>query len=233
MNRDDHEVLWRHGLTAGGGCGSLAGAHTAPMSDPARKLTHQPVDDAPSEDQVVVLEASWQTYERLLAERGECAWPKLSYNDGTLEIMSPSEDHDYISRALHTLVMVYCEESDVECRATGSWTLKSKRARKGTEADESYTFGTRRKSVYDLAIEVVRSRRASSKLPIYAALGVREVWVWQDGAITVHTLRADAYRTAARSKVLSGIDLAQLTAHLSEPSTTRMAKRYRAALRHG
>jgi Uma2 family endonuclease len=46
---------------------------------------------AESSDQTVVLDnISWETYERLLADRGDSPAPRFHYDSGVLEIMWPS-----------------------------------------------------------------------------------------------------------------------------------------------
>jgi Uma2 family endonuclease len=57
--------------------------------------------------------------------------------------------------------------------------------------DECYIVGPdQNKEVPDLALEVVWTSGGLDKLEIYRRLGVGEVWIWKDGRITVHALRA-------------------------------------------
>lgn len=44
----------------------------------------------------------WAEYERLLAMRGECAVPRLTYLDGELELMSPSIHPDFVIEVVWT-----------------------------------------------------------------------------------------------------------------------------------
>jgi hypothetical protein len=46
---------------------------------------------SPPEQRVVLHNLSWQTYDRLLAEVAGCSSLRLTYDRGTLEIISPSE----------------------------------------------------------------------------------------------------------------------------------------------
>lgn len=45
------------------------------------------------------------------------------------------------------------------------------------------------------------------KLEIYRVLGVREVWLWQDGRIEVHVLDGERYRASERSALLPTLDV--------------------------
>jgi Uma2 family endonuclease len=198
-------------------------------SNTARRLNH---DDAPHKDHIVRLTASWSDYASLLRQRGESSCPRLTFDGEHLEIMAPSEDHETISRTLHSLVATYCDERDIDYTAVGSWTLGGKKLGKGLEPDECYVFGPRGSAkVPDLAIEVIWTSGGMDKLDIYRALGVREVWVWRTGKIVPHVLRRSGYKPAARSVALPGIDLAELAACVDEPSTSAAVKRFRAHCR--
>ena len=44
---------------------------------------------SPAEQKVTFHNVSWETYERLIEERGESRVPRFAYDRGELEIMSP------------------------------------------------------------------------------------------------------------------------------------------------
>lgn len=190
--------------------------------------------DEPREDHYVHLYGvTWADYLRLLRIRGERSAPRITYVEGTLEIMSPSRTHDEIKSYIGRLVEAWCLERGVEFTPYGSWTLKDKREERGAEADECYVFGPnpRRKHRPDVAIEVVWTSGGIDKLDVYRKLGVREVWYWEDGRIQVHALRGTRYAPVAHSEALPGIDLEQLATFLDRPTASRAILDYRAALR--
>jgi Uma2 family endonuclease len=189
-------------------------------------------DDRPREDKIVVLSnATWADYQRMLEIRGDHSAPRISYLEGRLEIMSPSETHEDIKSLLGRLVEVFCLERGIEFRTLGSWTLEDKASERGVEPDECYVFGERRPAARpDLAIEVVWTSGGLKKLDIYVRLGVREVWYWRKGRISVHVLRGESYGDASESEVLPGIDLAELASFLDRPTTSAAIRDYRAAL---
>ncbi|HKE18265.1 MAG TPA: Uma2 family endonuclease [Kofleriaceae bacterium] len=188
-------------------------------------------DEAPVGDQIVQLHGvSWTDYERLLDMRGDHSAPRISYLEGTVEIMSPSEDHEGIKSSIGCLVEVYCLASGIEFRKRGSWTLKNRSMKRGVEPDECYIFGTGRADRPHLAIEVIWTWGGLDKLEIYRRLGVREVWVWRRGRIQVHVLRGERFAVRSQSKVLPGIDLDELTGFLDRPTTSQSIREYRAAL---
>lgn len=71
------------------------------------------------------------------------------------------------------------------------------------QADQSYCLGGS-KPIPDLSIEVVFSS-GGNKLARYRALGVPEVWFWEDGSLTLHHLRENGYEQIEHSE-LPGLD---------------------------
>jgi Uma2 family endonuclease len=72
-------------------------------------------EDLPGEDHFVHLHGvTWADYERILEIRGDKSAPRITYLEGTLEIMSPSLPHDSIKSTIGCLVEVWCLEHDVE-----------------------------------------------------------------------------------------------------------------------
>jgi Uma2 family endonuclease len=207
-------------------------AYTSSMVLAERLATR---DDDPSEDHFVHLRGvSWSDYERVMKLRGEGSVPRLAYEKGVLELMSPSPDHETLGFWIGHLLEVWCEVHEIEFSGIGSWTLKNKRKRTGVEPDECYIFGERRSRVEGraphLAIEVIWTSGGIDKRDLYHRFGMRELWFWRRGRISVHARRARGYQEVPRSEVLPGIDLAELVSFLDRPTTSKAMRAYRAAL---
>jgi Uma2 family endonuclease len=189
-------------------------------------------DERPHEDHFVHLRGvTWADYQRLLEIRGDRSAPRITYLEGTLEIMRPSRSHESIKSLIGRLVEVYCLERGIEFSTYGSWTLENKETDRGAEPDECYVFGGAREPARpDLAIEVVWTSGGLNKLEVYRKLGVPEVWYWRRGRIQVHVLRGEQYEAATGSQALSGIDLEQLAGFLDRPVTSQAIREYREAL---
>lgn len=199
-----------------------------------RELGHRDRDDSPVEDDIVVLHSvSWAEYLRKLDERGDRSGPRISYNEGELEIMSPSKTHESIKSKIGRLVEVWCLEKGVRFETLGAWTINDERVQRGAEPDECWVFGDRdleKAERPDLAVEVEWTRGGLDKLDIYRKLSVREVWMWRKKQqLTVHVLRGERYVEVPKSTVLKGIDLAELVKHLGL-RTSDGIRAYRAAL---
>ncbi|MBL8740313.1 MAG: Uma2 family endonuclease [Myxococcales bacterium] len=196
----------------------------------------QPVRVAPSDedhDSIVVLQgASWGDFQRVLELRGDGAGPRLAFLDGRIELMSPSRSHEGIKSMIGCLIEAWCFERGIDITPYGSWTLEDKAVLGGVEPDECYVIGdVADPRCPDLAIEVVWTSGGVDKLEIYRRLGVREVWYWQHGLITIYRLGANRYEAIAASVALDGIDLSVLLRFIDVTPMTRAVRAYREALR--
>jgi Uma2 family endonuclease len=182
-------------------------------------------------DQRVVLRGvDWSQYEAVLAMRGESAAVRVSYLEGVLELMSPSQEHEGLKKTLARLVEAYADELGLDLEGFGSWTLKRQELERGAEPDECYSLGPVRE-VPDLAIEVVWTSGGLDKLEIYRQLGVREIWIWRKAEIEVHVLHGDRYERAPHSELLPQMDLALIRSLLDAPSQSAAVRELRARLR--
>ncbi len=135
---------------------------------------------------VVWYGVSWETYRRLCteAEHG----PRMTYDQGVLEAMSPRYDHESPTKLLEMIVDRLAEHLRVPITPAGSTTFASEALQRGIEPDACFyvrhhdaLVGVQEidLSIHpppDLAIEVDVTSPSLPKLPIYAALGVPEVW---------------------------------------------------------
>jgi Uma2 family endonuclease len=197
--------------------------------------TIQPGDIVPAADQRVIWhQVPWSHYEAQLALRGEASVPRMAYLEGTLELMSPSKDHERIKSYIGRLVETYALECGVELSPYGAWTLKHAPRETGVEPDECYLVGSDQdRDRPDLAIEVIWTSGGLDKLEIYRRLGVAELWFWRSGAIEIYVLGANGYARAQHSACLPGLDVELLCAHLDRPTLTQAIRDFRAALAPG
>src|SRR5262245_43978914 len=98
------------------------------------------IDDvrwADTEDQrVEIYNVTWADYERIASLRGESAIPRLTYCDGTLELMSPGQPHEIDKTRLARLFEAYLDHLRVAAEGIGSWTVKEENKKRGAEPDE-------------------------------------------------------------------------------------------------
>lgn len=152
---------------------------------------------------------SWETLEKLDADL-EGTGARLIYLDGCLEIMSPlSEAHEEPSNTLGQFLESYMRAKGIRFYGRGSTTIGMKELGARKEPDESYCLGEK-KSIPDLVIEIVVTSGGINVLEIYRRIGVREVWFWEDGVISVYCLRAEGYELVSKSELLPELDLRSL-----------------------
>ena len=176
----------------------------------------------------------WRVYERMLRLRGERAVPRLTYLDGALEIMAPSRHHERRASNIGCMVEAWCIDHGIEVSPVGSWTIRDESEGAGAEPDECYVFGDPDDDTLerpDLAIEVIWTSGSIDKLEVYRRLGVGEVWIWQDGVISVHVLEQGAYRGTERSRCLPELDVSVVAQFAAVKPMTRAVREFRAALR--
>jgi Uma2 family endonuclease len=203
------------------------------MAEPVKVLAPAPE----LVDQRVYLHGvSWEDYERLLEVRGDDPRVRMTYLEGVLEIMSPSRTHERLKTRLARLLEAWSEEMGADLEGVGSWPIRQKTVERGLEPDESYFVGAfdEEAEAPHLAIEVVWTGGGIDKLTVYAGLGVREVWIWEEGRLSFHALRQNAYHCVPRSEVLPELD-PELIGRLMEADCTQAqaVRDLRAVLRSG
>jgi Uma2 family endonuclease len=171
-----------------------------------------------SDDHVVLEGVSWEFYQRMLDEIGD-GRTRLTYDNGRLEIMSPSGAHDQIKTVIARLIEAYGDETGISVQGIGSTTFKVEELRKGLEPDECY-YVQRFEAIVgkenidltidppDLAVEVDIFSRSVPRQPIYAALGVPEIWRYHDHAVTsLHRTIDGRYVQSAQSLAFPNLPL--------------------------
>jgi Uma2 family endonuclease len=171
----------------------------------------------PAEQRLLLEGVSWQQYETLLATLGDdFANLRLTYLEGTLEIMTTSPEHEELKKIIGMLLEAYFQETRTRFHALGSATFRRAMKLRGLEPDECYCL-EQKKEFPDLAIEIVITSGIVNKLDIYQGLGVTEVWQWQDGKFILYHLRSGGYEQVEQSELLPNLDV-QLLANCVNPA---------------
>ena len=170
-----------------------------------------------TEQRVVLHDVSWATYEHLLADHLDCSSPHFTYDRGTLEIISPSIEHEETNRSIATLVEIVTEEWGMDLRNLGSTTFKREDLQSGFEPDSCF-YIQRIKSIKgkrkidlatdpppDLVIEIDLTSGSIHKLSIYAALGIPEVWRYVGNRLLILVLADQDYVEVDESRALPGL----------------------------
>jgi len=119
----------------------------------------------------------WWTYVALRDALDDHAGLKLTYLEGTLELMSPSLLHEDAKTIIARLLEAWAVERRIDLRGFGSTTFRREARQRGLEPDECYKLGKLEEDgLPDIAIEVVVSSGLVDKMAVYVGLGVVELW---------------------------------------------------------
>jgi Uma2 family endonuclease len=153
-----------------------------------------------AEQRVILSNVSWQTFEQLLKELGDKRATRLAYNEGLLEIMTPLGRHENNNRFIDDLIRAIADELNLNLKKFGSLTLKREKKLKGAEPDSCYYLQNeplvRSKQEIDLdndpppdlVLEIDITSGSLDKRPIYAAIGVPELWRYDGNKLEVFVL---------------------------------------------
>ncbi len=205
----------------------------------------------PTQQYVILSDISWDTYQAMIRDMESDPGKRLTYEEGTLEIMSPSPIHERYRRLLGRIVEVTTEEMNVEIASFGSTTWSREDLRKGLESDdppgraehdECYyvqnelavrgkaTIDLKADPPPDLAIEVDITSSSGNRMNLYAALAVPEVWRFDGELLQIYRLQHGSYEAQERSGVLPVLraeDVQRFLQTSLETGETRWVKRFR------
>jgi Uma2 family endonuclease len=184
--------------------------------------------DRMSADSVLIQHGvSWNDYEEVLDSVGEASSLRICYDEGTLQVMSPSSKHELRAILIERLVDILSIRQRIKVLFYGSTTIKRQSEQKGAEPDACFyvqtadAVGTKEQIDFntdpppDVVVEIDIHHESISKFPIYAAFGVPELWRDDGETLTIYHLRDRQYVLADTSLALPILTSALLTEFLS------------------
>jgi Uma2 family endonuclease len=176
------------------------------------------IDHLPSGATLVFSQVSWEDYENVLDDLGHRPGLRVAYDEGTLEIMTVSSEHEDYAEFILRLAGVLSEELDIQLETRGSTTWKREKLQKGLEPDTCFYIANAQRIIGkrkidlesdpppDVAVEVEVTKESLSKFPIYAALGVPEIWRYDGTRLQMYQLTDDLlYVEIAESRFFPGL----------------------------
>ncbi len=194
---------------------------------------------------ILLNDVSWDKYEMFLKDFEERAGWRLAYDGGRLEIMPPTPEHEEYSFSFHDFIRAYCDEFDINLEGRRSTTFRRKFLEKGVEPDECYYIQSAEKiagkqlptkdfPLPDIAVEIDVTTESLDKFPIYAALQVPEIWIYDGEMVSFYELEAESYHQIPNSRALPLLSAEKLTGFLKMSRTngqTSALKSFRAWLK--
>ena len=197
----------------------------------------------PTEKRTILSDVNWQKFETLLAELGEQRQIRLTYFRGKLELMTPIAAHERCNQLLESLILVLANELGYPVANLKSVLLRAPELGCAIEPDACYylrdSIAMQDKleirlpddPVPDLIVEVALTKSHLDKLPIWAALGIPEVWRYLTtddeeilkGTLLVYVLQGDRYIESNRSRVFPFLSAGRILQFLQESDSISLA----------
>ena len=172
---------------------------------------------SPAHERVILEGVCWHTYECLLADFGDSHAVRVAYDRGILELVAPSYAHEELNHLIARVVEIIATEMDIDFINAGSTTFKREALERGFEPDSSFYLAhvaaIRGKTTLDMAldpppdlvVEIDLTHPSLDKLPLYAAMGVPEVWRYRREQVLMYRLTGAVYASVETSEVLPGL----------------------------
>jgi Uma2 family endonuclease len=173
-------------------------------------------------------DVDWPEFEAILEEMGDRRSSRVAYFDSVLEIRMPLPEHEVDNELIGDIVKILLEELDIDNECFGSTTFKRKQMVAGIEPDQCFyienyavMIGKRRVDLTidpppDLAIEI--DVTSTTGLDAYQALGVPELWRFEEGTLRISLLQAGQYQDSLESAHFPQFDVIQLVKQVIEQS---------------
>ncbi len=91
---------------------------------------HEIIEHLPIDSRLILYGISWEDYEALLNQVGEARGLRISYDDGTLQIMTSSSAHENYAWFIGSLVGAIRLRLRINIRFFGSTTMKQRKSAK-------------------------------------------------------------------------------------------------------
>lgn len=179
---------------------------------------------------VLFHDINWQEFEAILEELGEHRGSRIAYSQGTLEIRMPLPEHEFNKEIIGDMVKILLEELEMDRECFGSTTFKRKSMLQGIELDncfyiQNYALMIGKKRIDltvdpppDLAIEV--DLISQTQLDACEALGVPEIWRYENKKLLINVLRDGKYVESEISPTFPNLPIIAAISQYCEESQT-------------
>jgi Uma2 family endonuclease len=172
--------------------------------------------------------ASWGNYTHFLKALDERCHVRVTYDQGVLEVVTLTHEHERGARILALLISLWGAYRGVAIRGGRSTAFRRREKKRGLEPHECFWIANearvrglkridlRRDPPPDLVVEIDVTHSSVPRLPIYASLGVPEMWRLRGTTLSFNLLQPDgSYAVAPVSKALSPLTPGHLTPFLA------------------
>ena len=193
-------------------------------------------------DRVLLYDISWEQFENLLKDLGEHRSARVAYDNGTLEIITPLPEHKYYKETISIALQDIAEELELDYESYGSTTWKREKWMAGLEPDNCFYFQNeslirgrldldlQQDPPPDLALEIDITNKSLNRFPIYARLGVPEIWCFDCAQLKIYHLENGKYIAAENSLIFPNLPIQKLPT-LIEENRDKGRRAFRRAVR--
>jgi len=168
------------------------------------------------EKRVSVKGLTWDAYQQILHALPNSRGIRLTYDQGTLEIAMPLEDHEFALRLIERFIVILVAEMGMKIKTMGSTTMDRKELDRGAEPDCAYyiqnqaqvagrTVDLSQDPPPDLVVEVDITNTDIAKDRLYAAMGVAEFWRYNGQSWRIFQLQGEGYQECDRSPTFNWV----------------------------
>jgi Uma2 family endonuclease len=182
--------------------------------------------DVPPGQRLLLHDVGWAEFEAILEELGHRN-TRIAYSNGTLEIMAPLPEHEYLKETIGDAVKDIGETLNMDYESYGSTTWLKQAQQASLEADNCFyfqnaaqirgqlTFDLTQDPPPDLALEIDLTSKSLAR-PIYARLGIPEIWCYNSGVLSIYLLQQHQYAQAEQSQVFPTLKVQELPTLIEE-----------------
>lgn len=186
------------------------------------------------EQRVVIHGLNWQAYAQILDALPNQRCARLIYDQGTLEITMPNEDHDFFGRMIGRFIWILVEELDCfDLKTMGSTTMNYPALDRSAEADEAFYLQNQpqvknRNGNFaedpppDLVVEVDITHTDIDKNRFYASIGVPEFWRFNGQILYIYQLQGGEYVEVEASPTFPNVPKTRLYEFLEQCRTSEV-----------
>ncbi|MCU0542512.1 MAG: Uma2 family endonuclease [Oscillatoriaceae cyanobacterium Prado104] len=179
---------------------------------------------------MVLRGVSWQTFMALLADVGEDRAWKIAYDRGVLELRMPLQEHEVPKIMVAKFVAALSEELEIEIMELGSLILEREDLTRAIEPDTCFyiqnearvrglQINLQNDPPPDLAVESDYTNSSVNKQSIYAALGVPEIWRYENNSLLVYRLENGKYEQCDRSGAFPFLPISEVPGFIEQSKT--------------
>jgi len=175
-------------------------------------------------------DVDWPEFEAILNELGDRRASRIAYSDRVLEIRMPLPKHEKAKVLIGDMVKILLEELDLDNESFGSSTFKRDDMAKGIEPDDCFYIAHSSQMIGkdkidlkqdpppDLAIEVDITSKTG--LDAYQALGVPELWRFENGRLQISILQNGVYQDSEISAIFPEFPIVPIISEFMDRSQT-------------